>query len=215
MTMQDGAPTLSATAYEALTRRLVLLDIAPGEPINERALMDELGVGRTPVREALKRLESDHLVTTRPRRGTFASRVDITTLVEIAEVRQSLEPLAAALAARRADDADTERFRELQDALASLTDTISPRDVMNLDLQVHRAIYAAAHNGHLESILTRYGNLATRIWSVAAPQLTDVETHVLEHTALLDAVTSGEADRAQSLMIRHMDDFESRIRTVL
>ncbi|GAB3580326.1 GntR family transcriptional regulator [Calidifontibacter terrae] len=207
--------SLSRTAYESLTERLVLLDIAPGSPINEQDLMGSLGIGRTPLREALKRLESDHLVVTYPRRGTFASPVDITALTEISEIRRSLEPLAARLAAQRADADDRAAAKKMRAQLSKVRPDIPARDAMNLDLQVHHAIYRATHNHHLRTALERYGNLATRIWSVAAPRLTHVDSHVTEHVELLDAVVVGDAAVAESLMVAHMDDFEQRIRTVL
>lgn len=88
--------TLADRAYRVLRDRLVLLDIGPGEPLAESSLADEIGVGRTPLREALKRLEADHLVVTYPRRGTFATAVDLTDLAEISEIRGALVPLSPA-----------------------------------------------------------------------------------------------------------------------
>ncbi|MBD2760523.1 GntR family transcriptional regulator [Yimella sp. cx-573] len=211
-----GTPaSLTEVAYQALKERLVLLDIPAGAPINEQSLSAELSIGRTPLREALKRLESDHLVVTYPRRGTFASGVDITALTEISELRRVLEPLAVSLAAQRLTADDREKLSRLRTELDGLPDDTSPRDHMEWDLQVHRAIYAATHNAHLQTALARYGNLATRIWSVAAPRLTDVGSHIREHVALLDAVLAGDPDAAESLMVEHMVDFEARIRTVL
>ena len=81
--LQDGldpAISLASMAYERIKMKLIMLEIRPGSPINDGALAAELGVGRTPVREALKRLETDHLVASFPRRGTFATGVDITDL---------------------------------------------------------------------------------------------------------------------------------------
>jgi len=212
-----GAPasSLTDTAYRSLRARLVLLDIAPGSPINEQGLSKELGIGRTPLREALKRLESDHLVVTYARRGTFASSVDITALTEISEIRQALEPLAARLACTRIDDLDREEMGALVRALMTLSADTSARDHMEWDLRAHRIIYRACHNEHLQTALTRYGNLATRIWSVAAPRLVDIGTHVTGLAVLLDAVLMGDEDTAGQLMIEHMRDFERRIRTVL
>ncbi len=207
--------SLTEAAYEALKERLVLLDIEPGEPLSEQALSTELSVGRTPLREALKRLESDHLVVTYPRRGTFASAVDITALSEISELRRVLEPLAAGLGAVRADAEDHRRLLELRDGLLALPSDTSARDHMEWDLQVHRAIYRATHNDHLETALVRYGNLATRIWSVAAPRLADVGPHIVEHVDLLTAVLDGGRQHAEKLMLEHMVGFEARIRTVL
>ncbi len=216
-TLPGGTPTasLTDTAYEALRSRLVLLDIPPGAPINEQGLSRELGIGRTPLREALKRLESDHLVITYARRGTFASSVDITALSEISEIRQSLEPMCARLASRRLDDIDREAMLQLRSGLRALPADTSARDHMEWDLQVHRALYRAGHNEHLRTALTRYGNLATRIWSVAAPRLPDIGAHVIDLDDLIDAVSAGDETHAEHLMLGHMRDFERRIRTVL
>lgn len=214
-TVSVPVASLTDTAYELLRSRLVLLDIQPGAPINEQGLSKELGIGRTPLREALKRLESDHLVTTYARRGTFASSVDITALTEISEIRQSIEPLAARLASRRLDEVDCSALLQLRDALGGLPSDTSARDHMDWDLHVHRALYRACHNEHLRTALTRYGNLATRIWSVAAPRLVDVGSHVTGLTDLIDAVLTGDEARSDVLMVEHMRDFERRIRTVL
>ena len=82
-----GSTSMADRAYGAVKEKLVLLQIQPGSPINESELASELGVGRTPIREALKRLEMDHLVVSYPRRGTFATTVDIAELAEITELR--------------------------------------------------------------------------------------------------------------------------------
>ncbi|HEY5840577.1 MAG TPA: GntR family transcriptional regulator, partial [Mycobacterium sp.] len=86
-----SAETNAGRAYEIVRERLVMLDIRPGEPINDDHLAGELGVGRTPVREALKHLERDRLVIAYPRRGTFATVVDMTDLADISEIRKQLE----------------------------------------------------------------------------------------------------------------------------
>ena len=98
----ERTPTLADRAYAALRDRLVTLQIRPGEPIDDDLIAEDLGVGRTPVREALKRLEDDRLVVAYPRRGTFATTVDITDLTHLNEVRLQLEPQAARRAAERA-----------------------------------------------------------------------------------------------------------------
>src|SRR5919112_3346104 len=99
---RSSTSSLASLAYQQIKDRLILLDIRPGDPINDVGLAAELGVGRTPVREALKRLETDHLVVSYPRRGTFATVVDVTELGAISDVRQVLEPHAARRAAENA-----------------------------------------------------------------------------------------------------------------
>src|SRR4029453_3940115 len=98
----DPAMPLASIAYERLKAKLIMLDIRPGDPINDVALAAELGVGRTPIREALKRLETDHLVVSYPRRGPFPPLADVTELGAISDIRQLLEPHAAPRGAENA-----------------------------------------------------------------------------------------------------------------
>lgn len=102
-TLGASPASLAEQAYLALRDRLIMLEIAPGEPLQEGRIAEELGVGRTPVREAIKHLELDHLVVTYPRRGTFATTVDITALAAITQVRAALEPVAVRAAAANQD----------------------------------------------------------------------------------------------------------------
>ena len=106
-----GSRSLADVAYERIRDSLLTLEIRPGDPLYDEGIAKELGIGRTPVREALKRLEVDRLVVTYPRRGTFATRVEVTDLAFISEIRAQLEPLAAARAARVATAAARERLR--------------------------------------------------------------------------------------------------------
>lgn len=208
--------SLAERAYRAIRDRLVMLEIRPGAPINEEQLAQSLGVGRTPVREALKRLQYERLITTYPRRGTFATDVNITDLAHISEVRQELEPLAAAQAARRATAADRATLTAVRQELES----VDPRrdaaaELMHLDLQVHRAIYAAAHNPYLEDTLVRHDNLATRIWCLFIDRLSDMAGHVGEHGPLIDAIIAGDPDKAAQLARSHVEGFERAIREAI
>jgi len=90
-----GAMSLADQAYLIIQDKLIMLDIRPNEAIVESELAAGLGLGRTPVREALKRLEADRLVISFPRRGTFATGVDVADLRHISQIRVNLEPVAA------------------------------------------------------------------------------------------------------------------------
>lgn len=222
MSIQLDAPpagsSLAEQAYRTIRDRLIMLDIAPGEPINEGRLAEELGFGRTPVREALKRLETDHLVASFPRRGTFATTVDITDLAAISEVRQLLEPLAARKAALNTNESIRAELREVAEALEAL-ETLdgarARRELMEYDLEVHRLIYRAAGNHHLQEPLIRLDNLATRIWCMVLDRLPAVEEHIVEHRRLIHAILDGDADRAAQLAADHVSHFESIVRAAL
>jgi DNA-binding GntR family transcriptional regulator len=214
--VEAAGASLADRAYVAIRDQLIMLEIRPNEPIDDDALASSLGVGRTPVREALKRLEGDRLVVSYPRRGTFATGMDITDLAHISEIRVQLEPLAARRAAERA-------LREVRGELAELATQIADLDVrgidrtelMRWDLTVHRAIYRAAGNPHLEDVLVRYDNLATRIFCLFLDRLPTVDAHVGEHVELLRAIAAGDADRAEDLAREHVIGFERAIRAVI
>lgn len=208
--------SLAERAYRAVRDQLVMLEIRPGAPINEDRLAQSLGVGRTPVREALKRLQYERLITTFPRRGTFATEVNITDLAHISEVRQELEPLAAARAARRATTADREDLAAVRRELASVdADGDGAAGLMHLDLRVHRAVYAATHNPYLEDTLVRYDNLATRIWCLFIDRLSDMAGHVEEHGPLIDAIVAGDPAAAARIARTHVEGFERAIRAAI
>lgn len=208
--------SLASRAYERVKDKLIMLDIRPGEPINDVALAAELGVGRTPVREALKRLETDHLVITYPRRGTFATVVDVTQLGAISDIRQLLEPHAARRAAENATAFMRSEMRATADDIRDLAVVDDDRAaVLREDVAVHRLIYRAAGNPHLEEVLVRYDNLATRIWCLVIDKLPDLAHHIREHAPLLEAIADGDADRAAELTLSHVTGFEDAIRRVL
>lgn len=209
-------PSLAEIAYRVVQDRLLTLEIRPGDPINDEALARELGCGRTPVREALKRLELDRLVVTYPRRGTFATPVEVTDLAYISEIRAQLEPLAATRAARLASPAARKqllslihRVREFDVVSATVAETLA------FDAAMHRAIYAAGGNPHLEDALVRYDNLATRIWCLVMDRLPGLAGHLHEHVALLQAVVDGDERQAAELARDHVEGFEVAVRTAL
>ncbi|MGW2857817.1 FCD domain-containing protein [Streptomyces sp. NPDC001215] len=88
-------------------------------------------------------------------------------------------------------------------------------DLMHLDLQVHRAIYAATHNPYLEDTLIRHDNLATRIWCLFVDRLSDMAGHVGEHGPLIDAIVAGHPEKAARLARSHVEGFERAIREAI
>jgi DNA-binding GntR family transcriptional regulator len=203
------ASSLADRAYLSIRDLIVSLELAPGALIDERRLVETLGIGRTPVREALRRLAQEQLVEVFPRRGMFVTGVDVRDLARISEVRAALEPEAARLAAERATD-------EERDALAELSDQIKGgADLMGLDERIHRAVYAAAHNHLLEKTLGEYYVLALRIWMIALGRAQDLEDAVEAHRDLVQAVVVGNGDRAADVMRAHVENFEQAMGKVL
>ncbi|GAA0036726.1 GntR family transcriptional regulator [Brevibacterium metallidurans] len=192
-----------------------MLDITPGDPINEAALSTELEVGRTPIREALKRLERDHLVVSYPRRGTFATNVDLTDLSTISEMREALEPIAARRAARNLTPDRRQGFTAAISDLRALGSADDQRTLMERDLEVHRLIYSSVDNPHLSETLIRLDDLATRIWCLVIPGIPHLVTHIREHIDLLEAILEGDEATVAELAAEHVRDFDRTLRSTL
>lgn len=211
-----GNGSLADKAYQTLLDRLVMLEIEPGAPMNEQQLATDLQMGRTPVREALKRLETDHLVDNYPRQGTFASRIDIRDLAFVSEMRLILEPHAAFVAARNASQANREAMATLaRQIVPLLAGTTDKQQLLNLDLGVHRAIYRSLENPYLQETLVRLDNLATRLWMSVIDRVPIVDDHVQEHVTLLAAIVEGRAEEAREIALEHVASFEKAIRATL
>jgi DNA-binding GntR family transcriptional regulator len=208
-----AAGLLSDRAYAALRDRLIAVVIPPGSPIDEDALTRELGVGRTPVREAVRRLALEGLVVVYPRRGTFASSIDITSLSDITDVRCQLEPHAAARAAALADAADRAEAAELIGELDGAA--ASQKSLIDLDARVHRFVHRCSRNPYLARDLDRYLNMSLRIWHLTFDRLPPLDDPVREHRALLEAIVRGDAEAARTIALEHVLGFEREMRRAL
>ena len=191
------------------------LELAPGSPVGERELMERLGLGRTPVREALRTLSQEGLVEVYPRRGIVVSPVDVGDLAALSEARITLESFAARLAAERANAGDLEVASALLVELPGVRDAHDERALIELDQRIHRHVYRCAHNPFLESTLNEYYTLTLRIWFLALDRVARLDGAVTEHRELLEAICDGEAERAEDVMRRHIHGFERAIRAVL
>jgi DNA-binding GntR family transcriptional regulator len=209
------ARSLADQAYFRIRELIVTLGLPPGSLVSERELMEQLGVGRTPVREALRALARERLVEVYPRRGMFVSSVDVRDLAGLSEVRTTLEPQAARLAAERATDADRDQIAVLLEELDEVGDGSSERALMDLDQRIHRHLYRCTHNPFLEETLNEYYVLTLRIWFLVLDRVTRLEDAIQEHRDLLKAVLAGDGAAAEEAMRRHVSGFEDAIRRVL
>jgi DNA-binding GntR family transcriptional regulator len=206
------SPLLSEQAFDAIRDKIVSLAIAPGAPIEEERLATELGVGRTPVREALKRLAYRRLVVVYPRSGSYAADLDLADLEAICAMRERLEGLAAECAATEARYEERQELRDLHDALVE-TGT-DPDVLLDLDVAVHRAVHRMAHNPYLLDSLGQSLDLSLRMWNLARERLPYLDHHVHGQSGLLSAILDRDAARARALAEAHVREFENEIRAM-
>lgn len=213
---QAFATSQSDRAYYAIRAMIVRAELAPGALISESELMSSLGLGRTPIREALRTLANEHLVDVYPRRGMFVAGIDTRDLAALNEIRCELEPFAARLAAERSTDDDRAATAALLQEIDALGHNPDPHALMEIDQRIHHHVYRCAHNAYLETVLDQYFVHALRIWALAVHNIRDLqELAVHEHRPLLVAIRDGNADTAAELMRKHVSGFESEIRKTL
>ena len=200
-----GARTyLAGTVYEALRRDIVEREFVPGEPLTEQDLSRRYGVSRTPVREALAKLERDRLVRVVPKKGAFVRSISHDDVRELYQIREALEALAMRLAAPRFDRGElqgfTARFRELKARGATAT----PDEVRALGEEFHTAVLKRAGNARLVEALEQIREQIRPVWTMAVVAPRRVQGLVHEHLAILDALTKADARRAERLMAQHV-----------
>jgi DNA-binding GntR family transcriptional regulator len=201
-------------AYERIRERITTLELAPGSPINEQQLADDLDMGQVPVREALRLLAHDNLVIVTARHGLYVADVNVPDLEQISEMRLTLESLSARLAAQRATPDDVVVLEALRQEQAS-TPTENSRRLFDVDHKFHQAIAQAAHNQYLADSLERLFGLSQRLWYLALPYLGFLPSAVEKHLDLVEAIKSGDADRAEQIMRSHVTDFYDQVRETL
>ena len=207
--------SLKQQAYLAIKHKIVSLQLEPGAVIDEAALIAELGLGRTPIREALQRLALEKLVDIVPRRGMFVTEIGITDLQRLFEVRMVLESMAARLAAQRGHP---EHWRRMEAALGGIDRNQAEMDnevLITIDEACHLIMYEAADNEFLLDTLSGMYALSLRLWYYSLAKIGRMRSTVLEHGDILEALRAGEADRAAGLLEEHIDSFQQEIMSVM
>ncbi len=202
---------LAERAYATMRDLIVTLRLPPGTALREDELMRSLTLGRTPLREAVKRLALEGLVEVRPRSGTYVTDIEATDIVHIAEVRAELEPAAARLAARRMDDRLRAVAAQLDAELQAIEGTVGIDAYMRLDERVHHFVWEAAGNPYLVDALERLWALSLRIWHLVLERVAALPAAVHEQRALLHALVAGDEALAEARMLVHVQAFETEI----
>jgi DNA-binding GntR family transcriptional regulator len=198
-------------AYERIKQMIVTLKLKPGTVIQEQQLRDLLNLGRTPIREALNRLEVENLVIIEPRRGIFVADIAITDLTQIYEVRKELEALTASLATARAGAADIAQL----EALVEEYRAIDPADLEALfavDHEFHMTLARATNNAFLLRELDLFYSLSLRIWYLALGSISASDIDVEAHLEILEAIHSRDPHQAEDRMREHIRRFHQAIR---
>ncbi len=206
------APTDTQRAYELIKQKIITTEMPPGAVIQEAALMSELGLGRTPIREALKLLEAEHLVTVSPRRGMFVTPINISDLAKLQEIHSVLDMLIVRLAAQRVTPTELAPMRAWVEQAIGAEQGGDMRSLMALDQRFHQLLGESTHNELLATENERLYNLSARIWYYYLGQLCPADLALDALVEVVDAMEAGDVIRAEQAMSRHISDFSESIR---
>jgi DNA-binding GntR family transcriptional regulator len=201
-TDRDSYVSAADYAYGALRREIVEGRFAPGRRMREIELSDWLSISRTPIRQALSRLEVEGLLAVVPRVGLVVASLDERAMAELYDMRMALEGSAAAFAAQHASARDIARLRELLD-----TETGLPHDASVLyrhNLAFHQAIYAAAHNRFLVKSLHVLHDALSLLGTTTLSQPGRPQKACIEHARIVDAIESRDVDTAEREARHHI-----------
>jgi len=207
-----GSPSLGDEAYDRLRSMIVRLDFAPGDVLREDALREQLGIGRTPIREAIQRLEREHFVTVVPRQGIFVAGIDVSELSMLFETRTVLEPYAARLAARRGGP---QIWDAMAEAIERTPDAADRDELLAIDRTCHELMWQAAGNRFLLDTLDMLYAQSDRLWHLYLTDVADPTHAVGEHVEILDALRSGDPDAAAALVEAHVAAFDAQVRAAV
>jgi DNA-binding GntR family transcriptional regulator len=191
---------------------IIRLELAPCDVVREDALQELLGIGRTPIREALLQLARDQFVTVIPRRGMFVSSIDVAELSLLFETRAVMEPYAARLAAVRGTSG---RWAEMRDVIAGSSRLDDDGSLMDVDRRCHELIWEAAGNRFLTDTLDVLYAQSDRVWHLYLADVADTRHAVDEHAVILDALERGDADHAGALVEAHVRSFDDQVRAAV
>lgn len=203
--------SLNERAYLAFKHRLITLRYKPGEYLNTAQVMDDLEMGRTPVNQAVHRLAMEGLLQIIPRKGVMVSPLSIDDALELIEVRQVNEALCLRLATQRVNSAQIELLRELNQRIATASETRDREQMLLLDREFHQVLADIAGNSRLSDILSIIHAQAQRFWATTLSSAMHMQEVVAEHEAIIRAMEQGDIDQVETAVQAHIYSFKQAL----
>ncbi|MBQ7582865.1 MAG: GntR family transcriptional regulator [Lachnospiraceae bacterium] len=197
--------------FRTLRQAILTGELKPGERLMEIHLANRLGVSRTPVREAIRMLELEGLVTMIPRRGAEVSRISRQDISDVLEVRGALDSLAVRLACERISEEETDALKAAAESFRQAVATGDLTAVADADVAFHDLIIAASKNRQLMQMA---GNLAERVYRYRLEYIKDTHNHanlIKEHDQILHCILERRTDQALEAILAHVDHQEQAI----
>ena len=203
---------LTNQVYQKLKAQIINNEIAPNSYLDEKALCQSLGVSRTPVREALARLERDGLVVFVPRRGVMVSELSLPTILELIHIRKVMEPSLLRPYFRLYDKEVLRRFRQRQEEAFQNNDVVA---LYTLDYEFHKYLYESTGKRHIIKLLSYVCDQHQRIRTHDFFRWRRLSKGAHDHLNIIDALLADDYDLAYQLLVRHTSEMEEYYRGML
>lgn len=211
----DDYKPLREIVFETIREAILTGQMPPGERLMETQLADDLGVSRTPVREAIRKLELEGLVIMVPRRGAYVANMGIRDIAETFEIRLALESLAAKLAVERISP---EEIEEMERLVVQMHDAIERQDIdylVDLDGEFHDILFQASRNSRLAQIINVLREQIKRFRRAVLETNRQQRLVLNEHKQIIEAISERRSNLAQDLVRIHISNAEHNLMEII
>lgn len=211
----DNYKPLRELVFESLREAIISGVLPPSERLMEIQLAEEMGVSRTPVREAIRKLELEGLVVMIPRKGAYVAGMSIKDIVDVFEIRGALEGLAAELASERVTD---EELESMERYLVKISEEIESGDlskVVETDTDFHTLIYKASRNARLSQIISNLREQIQRFRTTSLSFPGRMKIALEEHRKIVEAISSRDGELARKLAQEHIENAENTMMNMI
>ena len=201
----DNYKPLRDVVFENLRNAILEGNLKSGERLMEVQLAEQLGVSRTPIREAIRKLELEGLVVMLPRKGAYVSNMSYKDLIDVLEIRATLEGLAASLAAERRSDDDIVELERLSKEFETCVREVDVEGVLKKDVEFHEKIFSMANNKRLYKLITSLWEQVHRFRVTYVSNYEASLSLVEEHNRILKAIKTGDSELAKKYATEHIE----------
>lgn len=205
MSMDEYLP-LRDVVFKTLRQGILTGELKPGERLMEIHLSERLGVSRTPIREAIRKLELEGLVVMIPRKGAHVASITEEHVQNVLEVRRALETLTVALACERISDTERKAMLAAEEVFEKATQTGDAQEIAQADVVFHNIILHATKNDRLIALVNNLGEQMYRYRFEYIKDIENYSTLIEEHVLLCEAISRQNAEKAVEIIRIHIDN---------
>jgi DNA-binding GntR family transcriptional regulator len=210
----DTYKPLREIVFTTMREAIINGDFKPGQRLMEVQLAEQMGVSRTPVREAIRKLELEGLVVMVPRKGAYVAGLSSEDVKEVLEIRAVLEGLAASLAAKNASDADIEQLQEIVEKFKNAAEEKDVVRLINFDSDFHDVMYRASKNKKLIQLISALREQVQRFRVAYFTKIKSTQALIEEHNELVSSILNKEPEKARAIAEKHIATTEKLITSI-